>query len=471
MTPPTDLIEYYIKSWPFELREDQKQDVNELAPWPRVALFNSPGVGKTATATAIVQVWGLEGYIDQVLCIMPPILIPQWQEWLDSFGEYTITEYKGTPKQRDKLDLDADFVLMSIQIFKNDHEKLMALFGPRRVAIVIDEAAMVRQPSTGNYRATRDLVESKEAEKRLILMTGTPCGAHPATAYGYIALKTPEIYTSHRQFTLIHVKGTDKYGTPNKFQNLDMLHSNLMVRAAYRLAEDVLDLPETTYVPVRYDLAPRHQRLYNELVEEKLVELDNGEVIDALSEQRLYSACQQLVINVPDTAIRPAAFDVLDQVLEETGLSRTTDEKLIVYCNFRGSNEVVANYLATKKIGHVLVYGGQDNAKSVAKFQQDPECKVMVANPMSGGVGLNLQAARYQLFLEIPITSSDFQQAIARIKRSGQKRKCVIWIACARGTIQVKLQDNILKKESIVQRITPTHVTLRNALTGKVNLA
>lgn len=466
MARPWDVVSYYINSWPFELRRDQIEDVNELAPWPRVALFNAPGVGKTATATAIVQCWGLEDLIDQVLLIMPPILIPQWSEWLSSFGEdYSITEYRGTPAQREKLDLEADFVLMSIQIFKNDHEKLMKHFRPKRVAIVIDEAAMVRQPDTENYRATRDLLETEG--KRLILMTGTPCGAHPATAYGYIALKSPTIYTSHRQFMLIHVTGTDKYRSPNKFQNLDMLHGNLMYHAAYRLAEDVLELPETTYIPVKYDLSAKHQRLYNTLVEEKLVEFANGEVIDALSEQRLYAACQQLVINVPDETIRPAGFDVLDQVIEETGLMRGEDEKLIIYCNFRKSNEAVAAYLDAKKITHVLVYGGGDNQKAVEKFQQDQNCKILVANPKSGGVGLNLQVARYQLYLEIPITSSDFQQAVARVKRCGQERKIVIWIACAKGTIQVKLQTNILKKEAIVQQVTPTVVTLRAALLGK----
>ena len=56
---------------------------------------------------------------------MPPILLEQWEAWILELselngGDITLTKYKGTPAKRKKMDLDADFILMSIQIMKRD---------------------------------------------------------------------------------------------------------------------------------------------------------------------------------------------------------------------------------------------------------------------------------------------------------------------------------------------------------------
>ena len=219
MSAYTTVLRHY--RFPFEFREDQIEDVCMLAPAARSGIFNDPGLGKTAVATAICFYKGIYGDIDQVLCLLPPILIDQWEEWLKNWPDISVQRYLGPPARRKKIDLEGDFILSTVGLFKNDFDRIMSHFNLRKTALLIDEATCIRQPDTGNFRAVRDFVDLPD--KHLLMLTGTPLGAHPATAYGYIALKSPDLYGSYRRFKLIHVTREDQFDTPCAFQNLDLL--------------------------------------------------------------------------------------------------------------------------------------------------------------------------------------------------------------------------------------------------------
>lgn len=460
------ILENY--KFPFTLRDDQMLDIDYLVYYDRVGVFLDVGLGKTVVATAVCFYHGLQGTVDQVLCLVPPVLVKQWELWIEEFKSQgvTVSVYSGTPAVRKALSFDTDFVITTLGLFKNDHVRFMDEFKDRKVAVIVDEAASIRIISTGNHKAVRDFVDTPN--KKLLMLTGTPAGAHPATVYGYIALKTPDIYRDYRQFVLLHVTATDMRGNPTGFRNLDLLQLNLRLQSVTRKAEDVLDLPGVIHIPVRYELSKPHQKLYDKLIEDLLLELEDGTVIDATTQQRMYAAAQQFVLNVPEgNNVKPAGFDVLDQVIEETGLLNTAGEKLIVFSNFRKTNDAVMAHLEGQGISAVQLYGGSDSDKVLAQFKSDPKIKVLSANTKSGGCGLNLQFCRYMLFLETPITSSDYQQASARIYRSGQTRKCRVWMAVALKTLQESIVRNVLRKEDVLMKVTPTKNTLRAALTGK----
>ncbi|WP_041718825.1 DEAD/DEAH box helicase family protein [Desulfurivibrio alkaliphilus] len=190
--------------FPFELREDQKRDVDALVDYERVGIFNGLGTGKTAVSTAIALHWGLDDLTDQIVILLPPILIRQWEQWLKNF-DLGITIYQGTPTKRKQLSLDNDVILTSIGVWKNDFERFKTGLGDKRVTLIVDEAACVRSPATQNFKSIREFVEL--SDKRLILMTATPLGSVPTSCYGLIKLKSPTIYPSHRSFRVIVKSG------------------------------------------------------------------------------------------------------------------------------------------------------------------------------------------------------------------------------------------------------------------------
>ena len=471
---PCDLVvqEYPI---PFKLRQDQVDAINTVCEsgWSRAALFMDVGVGKTVTATLITLWRALAGEVDRVLIIMPPILLDQWAEWFEEFPDLTLETSWGSKAKRKKINLDVDVLLTTPGMFKNDFEILKEFHRHEKTMLIVDEAAMLRRISTLLYAAVREFTHTLE-NKSLLMLTGTALGA-PAHAYGYISLKTPEIYRDHLRFVLKHVEYTDQYGEPSKYKNLDLLTENLMKQTIWTKAEDVLDLPKLTCSAKVYSLSPAHYKLYNDLVEEKLLELDDGQILDGTIPERLRHTCQKAILSPAvygGEKIEPNGYQLIDNFVEELGITAGAGEKLIIYCNYNVTNEAVYEYVTKKlKLNAVLAYGvsgPKKNLESLNKFLTDPSVQILVAHPISIGVGINAQkVCRAALFLEIPLTSNQYIQAVGRIKREGQTRPIIVWLATAKRTIQVSLRRTVTRSEDLVQQILPTKDSMRKALFGE----
>ena len=471
---PCDLVtkEYPI---PFTLRDDQVEAINTVCNegWERSALFMDVGLGKTVVATMITLWMALAGKVDRILIVLPPILLDQWPEWFEEFPELTQAVYYGTKKQRAKIDIDVDVLFTTPGILKNDFDYLKEFHLNLKTMLIIDEAAMLRQIDTQIYAAVREFVLSLE-DKSLLMLTGTALGA-PQHAYAYISLNTPSVYRDHLRFTLRHVEFVDMWGQPSKFKNLDELQKNLMCRTIWTKAEDVLDLPEVTCDAKMYKLTSAHYKLYNDLVEEKLLELDDGEFLDGTTPERMIHTIQKIILCPSEYGgekIVPAGLSLIDNFVSELGMEAGSNEKLIIYSNYQATNEAVFEYVTKKlKLKAVLAYGKngpKKNLKSLGQFLDDPQISVLVAHPISVGIGVNCQhVCRAVLFLETPLTANTYTQALGRVLREGQKRKIIVWIACARKTIQVALRRNIANKEDAAQLIMKTKRTLRSALFGE----
>lgn len=466
-TPVEEVLQHY--QLPFTLRRDQEEDINTLCDpdWARGGVYLPVGAGKTATTTMVAFHAGLRGLVDQIIVLCPPILLRQWVTWLESFNGVAVLLYRGAPAQRKGMSFDgADCVVTTPGLFKNDFARFTEFFSKRKTFLIVDEATCVRQVGTLMHKAVRDFMNT--GQKMLLLLTGTTISA-PFQSYGYIKLIAPSIYRDYSQFTMIHITRLDQYKTPCAYQNLDLLAKNMAFHTVRREARDIMDLPEITYVPVLYDLDPAHMRLYTKVVEELLVTLDDGLILDGLTPQRMRMTAQRVILMPAEFGgekIRPAGFQLIDDFTTELG-----GDKLLIYSNFRSSNEAVFGYCAAAGLNPALIYGGnsvKQSFESLEKFKNDPTCLVLVGNPLSMGVGVDgLQhVCRAALFLELP-TPAEFKQAVGRLERQGQKSRCVVKIGTANNTVQISLAKNSMAKESLVQRVVPTKDTMRRALMGK----
>lgn len=50
------------------------------------------------------------------------------------------------------MDLDVDVLLVSMDIFKNDFQRLYDFYYPRHTTLIVDEAVSVKNPDTMNHR-------------------------------------------------------------------------------------------------------------------------------------------------------------------------------------------------------------------------------------------------------------------------------------------------------------------------------
>lgn len=444
------------------LNELQIEDINKLAALGR-ALGDLPvGYGKTAIATCVALM--LQPAATVIL--VPPILLPQWGAWLGAIRDNgRIVVYEGTPKERRAMRLrDTRWVVMSNGIFRNDFDRVAGELAG--AMLIVDEAQAVKSHTSKTFKAVREFSEGHP----LLLMSGTIM-SKPGDGYAYVKLNNPSVYPRYINFTNLHVAKWDYFEQPEEWQNLDILQDNLNLSRVKRTAEEVhARLPKINWIPIEYKLAPEHMALYRQLMDEQLLEIGEGK-IDATTAGKLYSASQQIIANwayfADDETVRPALFDVIDEMVDEIGLGQPVcpgdppRSKLIIWTIFKRTSKRVLEYLNSlapkdKKTGKqawraVGAYGDVDSKAGVKAFLEDPAVLGLVAQPGSAGVGLNPQHLCWEtLFAEFPTTTIPFEQAYGRIWRTGQVHNPNIRLALAQGTVQMSLRADLFGNDKLV---------------------
>lgn len=455
---------------PFQPYPLQEKEIEALAILYRAGYYAEPGCGKTLMSTAAALYKKVEQPNACTLVIMPPILINGWKRWLEKVkGVGKVVVYRGTCSEREALKIkDADWILMSIQIFKSDVERIERDLAGRPKIGIVDEAHSVKNVGSDNHRKVRDFFAGNE----LMLLTGTPLSS-PGDVYAYVKLISPLIYRSKRQFENVHVEERDSFGKVTKWRRLDLLQENLLNNSCRILKEEMLPYLKTPiYVPTPYTLGKKHMALYHRLMSEQLLVLENGSKIDATTASRLYHAAQQIVTNLEkysgDEKHRSTSYDVLDNAISELGMDAGSDAKLVVFAIYKETSRRVLKYL--QPYGAVACYSEvspSQQAKNIDRFMSDPSCRILVAQPLSAGYGLNLQeVCSDELFLETPIVPAHFHQGVARVHRDGQTKAPVIRIAIAEGTIQERLHQQLLEKDALVNKIQIGFKDLKEAIYG-----
>jgi hypothetical protein len=312
--------------------------------------------------------------------------------------------------------------------------------------------------------------------RELMLLTGTPI-SRPGDSFAYIKLRSPEIYRNLTHFERLHVGERDFWDNVVRWENLDFLHENLMLNSVRLLKREELGGEDPLYDPIEYELDDEHYRLYKKLASEQLLLTEDGGKIDATVAARLYNMLQQIVCNPAhfsgNPKMRPAAFDLLDELIDELLINDRDDslaKKLIVSANYVMTNRSLLQYL--KPYGAVAFYGEiSEKEKDYAKdrFIDDPTCKIAIVQPTSAGYGIDgwQSVCSDLLFLEAPIIPSHFHQVVGRLDRPGQKVRPHVRVATAAGTIQNRLFNSLLVKDQLVNQVQGGWQDLREAIYGK----
>ena len=156
---------------PFQPYDYQKAAIDALAHESTAGLWLEVGAGKTVVGTYMALYHRTQN-AGTIIVVMPPILITQWAKFFSTIPEIkTITTYRGTPKQREKLPLDVDVLLVSMDIFKNDFRRLYDFYYDKNVTLIVDEAISVKNPTTTNHLCVwafqnQDLTQYEKAQQR-----------------------------------------------------------------------------------------------------------------------------------------------------------------------------------------------------------------------------------------------------------------------------------------------------------------
>jgi SNF2 family DNA or RNA helicase len=432
-----------------EPRQYQVQDAEYFLCCPqRSANYSEVGTGKSLTSYLYIMGKLFQG--KGVLVIMPPGLIYQYMENFKVIEGHLFTfaklHHDRTKRHKEmyRWDIEGwpDCLFLSYAMFVKYASALRQI--QRYSVIVADEAHSISNVTTQGFAAVYSFIQKVQGD--LHLMTATPTPTELQGAYGQIKLKTPGAYSSLDQFDRMHVEyahkqimvvGKDGRERPHKVQTIvgykavDALQENLMALAIRRRQKEVLPMDDVTIVDHQLCLTGKHEELYTRLMAERLLELGD-EILVAKNASALRQMALQIITN-PNKFVEqgkeftPAEIEPLVTLLALIASMPLKETKLIIFCHFTATVEMLAKVLA--QYNPALVYGGSDTQKNVDKLLKDDTCRIGILNFASGGAGFNLQSVCHQAIVYEAIGSpGTIQQGIGRIHRSGQQHPVVVWM-------------------------------------------
>ena len=426
----------------------QYNGTNLLCTNVRAGLFDEAGTGKTM-ALHMNALWRI-GCGNKVIGLMPPALLTQFYEELHNKFRgvenfITVEILQGTKAQRkkmtDRYDTEGwpDLLLMTYDLFRGSKPKkvkdakggvtLVSADGYHKrlkkadySVLIADEAQALNNPSSRIHKKVYSFIGGKNIDRQdaaLVLSTATSCHTRLEQCYGLIRLKSPKAYGTKAEFERLHIEfnSHSPYREIIGYENLDILILNLYASARRVEKKDVApDMPDkiTTAIPVTLD--PAHYKLYRKLLNERMLELEEG-LVDALQQNALRQTALQLVTNpnkYSDVKIKNNMEEMLALQLDSIDLKLT---KVFILAHF---NTTVARLMEFLKEYNPVSMNSHTKSKEASRlaFLNDPECRIMIAHPKSGGAGLNLQSVcNNVIFYECPDSPGDITQASERVHR------------------------------------------------------
>ena len=402
-------------------------------------LDHTIGSGKTITALSIAKEMNMP-----VLVVVPAALIYQWCNEAKKLG-MELTPYVGGPATRKKL-LSQDLgLVMSYNVFRNDFQdifKLLKKMPP--YLLILDEAQICKNIRAKTHKYVRKLMRFTYA--RLLMLSGTII-TEPIDSYGICKILSPGAWQNKLHFYAEHVAKEDFFGNILEYKNLDKLHEKLY-QYSHRAGDEVLSQDKPVLIERPYALTPKHKKMYDQILEDQLLELDDDTLISF--NDQLFHLSQQLIV-APESQDLPIKNKPLYEMLDE--IFTEADEKFVLFTRYVAHTEALAeHYNAVKFYGQQSTQENQD-AKDL--FINDPDVRFLVLNISAGGVGLDgLQLiCSHCVFVDIPLTPPEFSQAIGRLRRSGQLRPVKVFLPYAMGTIQEELLNRVMKRVELLSKV------------------
>ena len=414
-----------------------------------VALFDEQGLGKTKIVIESLC-WSMKnGAIEGVLVVSPMSLIYNWEQEVDKHSFLIPVVLKGSEREkRYKFMTGANFYITNYEAVIAETNRIKRFCKSRKVAIILDESARIKDPTTKTAQALFQL--NPHSVKRIII-TGTP-----------IANKPIDLWSQFYFLDGGELLGNDfsdfktRYNERNSFyrEHLDELKTIISEHSIRRCKDNVLELPDKKFVNVYVQLSGKQLELYNKLREELRIEVQDleGNVIIDEAENILKKLLRltQIASNplLIDRAYieTPVKFSMLDTLLGDIIAEK---EKAIIWTSFVENISILKNRFTQYK--PLIIHGDvpvKDRTEIVKAFQTSEKNMLMIANPAAAREGLTLTKANNAIYLDRNFNLVDYLQSQDRIHRISQTKECTIFKMIAKNTIDEYIDRVIdVKKE------------------------
>lgn len=393
-----------------------------------VAFLCDVGTGKTRAAIEVIRAKRARQEIGPVLVVAPKRVLRTWRDEVPLWTPLRVITLSGrvtarADQLRDPANADA--------IFLTNYEVLDALVPTLlqvpRLGLVFDEAHKLRNAQSLRTRAA--LKVAAVAPWRLLL-TGTPIlgGAHEIWPQWFTIDRGLTFGSNYVQFLSDHFT-KEYFGklTP-KARTVEYINTRMGQRAVRYKSEDCLDLPPKLYQRCMVEMGPDQRQAYRRMADELIAELDAPENVATaanilVSLLRLSQITSGFVPGSEGLFRFPTnpKLDALEEFVDE----HLADHQIVVWCRYREDIRVITERL--RRHAPVTIQGTRTVAEeraleaAITAFQGGT-ARLLVANPMSGGAGLNLQRGSIACYFSQDANPESRRQSEGRIYRAGSEQ-------------------------------------------------
>ena len=416
----------------------QETGIEYLKKHRYVLLADSMGLGKSLQA-----ILAMEATPGKRLVVVPAYLRDTWVAEIERFSTMVPAIVKGFGYD--------DWSTPDVFICSYEGMKFIPSY-LNLTSIVFDESQKIVNPKAKRTNLAHDLI-GRQKPRNLYLLSGTPITKDVGQFYAPLVLLSMcparsngqhlPGKTSHFDFQKAFSNmGTRRINTPSGPRNIteftgvrNLLELKRLFQDKYlrRTAEEVLDLPEISSKEIILPEDKSSRELEQAWKDHEANTGTPAHIATCKKESAVSKA----------KATTSYALDILEN-----------GEQVVIFSDHVDPVIKIAKGLSDKGItvGHIIgSVKPEDRAKLVARFQAGL-LEALVCTIPAASTGITLTAARHLIFNDLSWSSTDNQQAAARIHRIGQERKSFLHFIL-RGKIDRQIKRKVIQKATLLKEV------------------
>lgn len=402
-----------------------------------------------------------QGRLEQpTLLVCPTSVLGNWEREVKKFGPtLKVLVHHGDKRAKDKAFVKAvkgkDLVITSYPLAYRDAKALQSISWR---GVVLDEAQNIKNAESKQSQAVRQMQAGFK-----IALTGTPVENRLSELWSILDFLNPGFLGTRQFFQRRFAIPIEKYGDRDSLQSLRSLVQPFILRRLKTDREIIQDLPEKQEMNVFCGLSTEQAALYQQLVDESMVEIEESEGIQRRGKiltllMKLKQICNHPAHYLKEKDLgqsqRSGKLQRLVEMLEE---AVSEGDRALIFTQFAEWGKLLQPNLS-QQLGceTLFLYGGtskKQREEMIDRFQHDPQGPpIMILSLKAGGTGLNLTRATHVFHFDRWWNPAVENQATDRVFRIGQTRNVLVHKFVSTGTLEEKINDLIESKKQLAEQ-------------------
>jgi SNF2 family DNA or RNA helicase len=420
----------------------------------KAILADEVGLGKTIQAGLILKEYLIRGLVKKALILVPASLINQWIEELNHKFHIPAVPYNK------KYNLDhCHIVVASIDMAKRSpHQE--NIYRQDFDLVIIDEAHKLKNPKTKNYLFVQNL-----KKKFCLLLTATPVQNQVFELFNLISILKPGHLGNLETFQTVF--SASKHNVEED-DFLKEIINQVMVRNTRQDTEIEWTNRRVQIIPLEF--SDEEKEVYHLLSDLKNVSSVFSDQFTTITLQREICSSKEAALHtfneMRKRCTNPEEISYMDGILyklnaleSNTKAEKTyeiiseANDKVIVFTEYRASQDFLQSYLYSKGITSVLFNGQFSKSKREWMKQLFKEKAQVLIATESGSEGINLQFCHHVINYDLPWNPMKLEHRIGRVHRLGQEHDVNIYNLAIKNTIEDHILELLQVKIGVFEKV------------------